>query len=378
MSRNRRRWIGVIVALIAVVVVVRWYINKGRPYTASAMSFDDSSDHLRQTVIVPTLDSPIPDGKSAIWCASFQLAWNRMRDDVTKGPIQLANAQPMADRLNRGDQTEDDIDPANLYAAAGLAKDGIIDRIRGEMAAKFPNAPSPHLDSPAGGAVAYSYLQASAKFDIPYFDNDEPFGFTDSSGNKTVVRSFGIREKDDYAFEQLRGQAKILYRSDDDDRHGTQVSEFIIDPCQTSRPYQLVLARVNRKDSFAATLADVETKIAKSPPKYHSTLNIIDTLLVPNMAWQISHHFTELEGRDQLLLNPGLRGLYLDTAMQTIRFRLDRSGAELSSESKTYYKPTATYFDFNRPFLIMMKKRDGKHPFFVMWVDNAELLQRKP
>ena len=131
-----------------------------------------------------------------------------MRDDVTKGPVQLANAQPIADRLNRGDQTEDDIDPANVYAAAGLAKDGIIDRIRGEMAAKFPNAPSPHLDSPAGGAIAYSYLQASAKFDIPYFDNDEPFGFTDSSGNKTVVRSFGIREKDDYAFEQLRGQPR--------------------------------------------------------------------------------------------------------------------------------------------------------------------------
>ena len=73
MSRNRRRWIGVIVALIAVVVVVRWYINKGRPYTASALSFDDSSDHLRQTVIVPTLDSPIPDGKSAIWCNRFNL-----------------------------------------------------------------------------------------------------------------------------------------------------------------------------------------------------------------------------------------------------------------------------------------------------------------
>ena len=96
---------------------------------------------------------------------------------------------------------------------------------------------------------------------------------------------------------------------------------------------------MNRKDSLAATLADVETKIAKSPPKYHSTLNIIDTLLVPNMAWQISHHFTELEGRDQLLLNPGLRGLYLDTAMQTIRFRLDRAAPNCHRSRKRTISP---------------------------------------
>jgi hypothetical protein len=30
---------------------------------------------------------------------------------------------------------------------------------------------------------------------------------------------------------------------------------------------------------------------------------------------------------------------------------------------------------FDRPFLIYLKKRDAARPFFVMWVDNAELLQ---
>jgi hypothetical protein len=31
-------------------------------------------------------------------------------------------------------------------------------------------------------------------------------------------------------------------------------------------------------------------------------------------------------------------------------------------------------FIFDRPFLIVVKKRGAEHPFFVMWVDNAELL----
>ena len=29
------------------------------------------------------------------------------------------------------------------------------------------------------------------------------------------------------------------------------------------------------------------------------------------------------------------------------------------------------------PFLIAMKRRGATHPFFVMWVDNAELLSKR-
>ena len=62
--------------------------------------------------------------------------------------------------------------------------------------------------------------------------------------------------------------------------------------------------------------------------------------------------------------------------MQMIRFRLDRSGAELASEVQVICRPMATYFVCDRPFLIVVKKRGSKHPFFVMWVDNAELLSK--
>src|SRR5262249_17869316 len=164
---------------------------------------DGTSDQLKETVVVPTLDSPLAEGKSAIWCGSFQLAWNRLKDDVAKGPIQLANAQTTADRLNRADQSEDDLNPEEVFAAAGLAKDGIVERIHSQMARKFPNVPRPELDVPPSGAVAYAYLAASSKYDYPFFENDEPFLFTDSAGKKTSVGSFGIRRKDDYAYHKL-------------------------------------------------------------------------------------------------------------------------------------------------------------------------------
>jgi hypothetical protein len=38
--------------------------------------------------------------------------------------------------------------------------------------------------------------------------------------------------------------------------------------------------------------------------------------------------------------------------------------------------PIPMYYLFDKPFLVYMKKRGAEHPFFVMWVDNAELLDK--
>ena len=84
---------------------------------------------------------------------------------------------------------------------------------------------------------------------------------------------------------------------------------------------------------------------------------IRDVLLVPNLNWEIGHHFPELEGVDKRLLNKGCGGYYVAKAIQRIRFKLDRSGAELASEAQVPCKPSAAYFVCDRPFLIVVKKR---------------------
>jgi hypothetical protein len=381
LSRIGRRGVVILITLIGVSAIGAgwWYWHRHNEQVHSRpLTFDGTSDQLQQTVIVPTLDSPIPDGKSAIWCASFQLAWNRLRDDVVKEPIQLKNAQLIADRLNRAEQSEADVDADGLYAAAGLAKDGIVKRIQSEMRARFPTVPTPDLNVPPDGAVAYAYLRAATKYEYPFFENGEPFMFKDSTGKETAVGSFGIREKDDYAYERLREQVQILYRPREDSRSGLEVPEFILDLCRTSQPYQIVLARIDRKPTLEETLADIDQKLAKkTTDSFVRQVGPNDALLVPNMAWRMRHRFKELEGRDKEFLNPALQRLYLDGAMQTIEFRMDRSGAELASESKILVKPRASFYYVNRPFLVYMKKRDSKHPFFVAWVENAELLEKK-
>ncbi|MHC4439849.1 MAG: hypothetical protein ACYS3S_21030, partial [Planctomycetota bacterium] len=64
-----------------------------------------------------------------------------------------------------------------------------------------------------------------------------------------------------------------------------------------------------------------------------------------------------------------------------IDFALSRTGVVLKSDAIIIIPPRggltgSRHFHFDRPFLIYLKKREpAATPFFVMWVDNAELMQ---
>jgi hypothetical protein len=148
------------------------------------------------------------------------------------------------------------------------------------------------------------------------------------------------------------------------------------------------LAKIDRKQTLADAWAYVEST---STPDVSPSLPPSATLLVPNMDWRVEHHFRELEGPDRILLNPAFQKdpapHFLSVAFQFIQFKMDKTGAAVESgayvesqllnghDEKEDLNPD--HFHFDRPFLIVMKKRDAQHPFFVMWVDNAELLCKR-
>lgn len=340
---------------------------KELPNGSPPRSFEGSSDQLTKSVVVPTLDTPVPDGKSAIWCGAMQVAWNRLRSDVTRVPVRIENAEPDSDRLNRAEFSEKDLDPKTFYAAAGHYKDGIVQRIQQDMAARFPRVRLPQFDESEDGGVAFAYLEAALRFSADYFDNPDKFQFTDSAGKSTAVRSFGIRENEKHLAGKHRSQVGVLFR---------QGGEFALDLCRDSNPHQIVVAKLAWKGTLQATLADLEERAAKEQV---GSLGVEATLLVPNLNYRVEHRFRELEGPDKRFLNPGLRDWYLISVAQVVQFKLDRSGAELASMVDTRFYANGNDHDpnkyhFDRPFLIYMKKRDAKRPFFVMWVANAELL----
>jgi uncharacterized membrane protein len=374
--------------LVAGCAVLPWsgrlhqvfHARSGGAYSPPPVAFQGHSKDLRQTVIVPTLDTPMPEHRNVVWCGTLQLAWNHLGKDVLHGPPQVRGAEEVAARLNRAQLGEGDLPADSYLATAGFAMDGITDKVKAEMRERFQEDVEIEPLDP-GDILAYAYLQASAAFTIPFFDKREPLRFKTAEGQEAKVGAFGIEEKHEYAYRALREQVGILHwlRKNGDYEH---LAEFVVDLCQES-PTQIVVACVPLKATLAEMLDDVKEKTREFARKAGQApfvdecpveFGIRDVLLVPNLNWEVRHHFAELEGTDKRLLNEGFRSYYIARAIQSIRFRLDRSGAELASEAQVPCKPMATYYVCDRPFLIVAKKRGAERPFFVMWVDNAELL----
>jgi len=159
--------------------------------------------------------------------------------------------------------------------------------------------------------------------------------------------------------------------------------EFAIDLCKTSSPNQIILARVQRAETLAETLDRLDQLRAEfddmltPAERYGRTrqFELNDILLVPELNVSVTHRFRELEGNNKRVQNSKCRDYWIEIASQTVRFKLDRSGTELDSwASILKCRGMARAFIFDRPFLIIMKKRTATRPFLVMWIETPELL----
>ncbi len=373
-------FVGVVATAGAFVTTSRgsYYIQRvlgARP----TPTFVGQSDTLKQTVVIPTLDSPSDPGKNVIWCSSFQLAWNEIRDNVIGAPLQVVGAAEVASRLNQASERRTDLEPQSVYAAGGWIRDGIVERIEKDMAAKFPSQELPDFNDykEMGGILAYSYLTAHVPFTHPFRQVDGGFAFADSQGRETNVRGFGLWQAFLSRYEKIREQIEVLYVGwEDPDEPWGPMKEYALDLGRHTEPYQVVVAVVEPKGTLAETYEHLQYGIEqfKKRGDYERARGFqeADELQVPELFYRVDHRFAELIGKTVANV-----GMPIVEAMQTIEFRLDRSGALLESQALIAIAATPREFLFDRPFLIYMKKRDAERPFFVMWVDNAELLVRR-
>jgi hypothetical protein len=350
------------------------------------LTFEGSSQELKATEVVPTLDTPIPKGKNAIWCASFPSAWKAL-EELAGEPIRFRERPEMAGQLNAADDPRPHIPPASLYTASGWNQQGITNQIWRDLEQRFPGKKAPTFEAITPDSfVAYAYLEANVRFPIPYDQNPQPLVFAEGGGNQVEIHSFGVSKDNHNDRDKIWKQPRVLFRKGEP---GDDDFEFALDLCSSSPTSQVVVARIAAQPTLEGALARVESGIAAMPELIEQRsarsgsrmgdrlleFNSTDALWVPDFHWSISHRFLQLEGSE--FTNAKLRGQRMDIAQQDIRFCLDRSGATLRSEAKTEKSAIPTNFFFERPFLVYMKKRGAPIPYFAMWVDNAELLRRR-
>jgi hypothetical protein len=227
------RLIRIEVLIVAFVVLLVFSLLPGacRQTKTHARATEVDSKNLKQTVVVATLDCPLPEHKNAIWCATFQMAWDKLKQDIIGEPIQIPAAQELADRLNRSQFPTGSIEEKSYYAAAGPVKNGIIEQIQKEMKRRFPSEPVPTFDSRYGTlpdvVLAYAYLNVDVGFQHPYYVYRRGFGFLGSDGVGTEVTAFCAQAlRQTSASQGVRDQVEVLYY---DSGGSSGVPQFAVD-----------------------------------------------------------------------------------------------------------------------------------------------------
>ncbi len=328
-----------------------------------------TSGEQGQTTVAAHMEEAIKQGENLLFCSTFQLAWNELKYRVVGEHIRLTGDPLMAKFLNKRTAIKEDLSEDCHVAMAGFGNEGIVKKIRKALEDKFgDDAPEGPVGIADDKILAYAYLCKNLRFDEEFEGLKAPVVFHSKDRN-TKVQAFGIEKYSYGKHKELGKQVEILEYKDD--------SEFIIRLKSVSPEDEIILAKVKPGDTLLATIEEVLARVEQGRAW---PLSKGDTLQVPKFDFDIEHSYSELI--DRFLENKGFEKQRLVMAMQCIRFKLDQKGAVLKSEARirTDVPEASTRprrFVFDRPFLLYLKEKGAKYPYFAMWVENTELMVKE-
>lgn len=330
------------------------------------------SKKLKTTIITPHMKQEIKEGENIIFCSTFQLAWNEMKDSIIKADIKLQDEPPVVGYLNNGLSTKSDISDEDYVAIGGFAKDNIIEKINSTLAIKFNNeAPlvSETFNNP-DDIFIYSFLYKNLKFGKEFESLKTPLAFN-SQGNLSNVKAFGINEYSKKKHIEMGQQVEVLYY----ERRGYDSINLIIKLKPESLKDEIILAKIQPENTLLETI-EKTTKMISSSIINKNSLQDEDELKIPKLNFDITHSYIQL--LHKLFLNKGFELHNIKNAQQDIYFKLDEKGAILKSASilSGFFNKLSNgrSLVFNEPFLIYLKEQGANYPYFAIWVDNPELM----
>ena len=304
---------------------------------------NDKNDKTQIKVnVVPTLISKLEN--NSIWCSTFQLIWNDLKDEIVKDDVVLLNDennQTVLD-LNKKTFTTNDISDKYYYKKYGFMTLDLKHEIEKNIMDKFQEK-SDILDSMYFEPNSKNYLLYAMLYRKFEFNN--PFDILDDY-------NFGINNQSDSI---LDSNVKVLYYND--------YNNYAV-KIETKDNDELILIKgKNDKNNFL---------------EIYNELNLInqsnflndDTISISNFNFSLITNYKELENK--IIKNTDF---VISSAIQTINFDLDNKGGKVKSEAAITFKNTSVagrYFNFTDNYVLFLKEKDKDKPYFAMKIDNIE------
>lgn len=303
---------------------------------------------LKQTAMVATLESKLPQDKNAIYTSSLLYAWEQV--GVLLG----------------GKTVVKEADTSEFY---------LINNSRSYLKTLKPGEYSAeaHYDDDA--------IIATASFNklLPFAVEMQKLG--NMRFNNQLVKAFGI-------VNYIEGQAKavrIWYYQND--------NNFVVSlKCQNSEHEIYFYKSTSYKPTMAKVFSDMKElksrdfKIKRRiDDDWKFKFGEEDKLIIPELRFNILANYTNIAGHTFYCKDTVHT---LIEATQRTAFVLNEKGAIVESEAYgvtdsagapvAHEKPHPKKLVFNGPFAIFIQRKNADNPYFAMMVNNTELMLRKP
>ena len=323
---------------------------------------EDSSGKI-STVL--TLEDEIQ--ADTIWCGTFQLIWNDLKNDLAKQDIVFSPQLEVAENLNKGTFTVDDISEEFYYKKIGIPSIELKEEIEKAIKEKF-NETSNILDDfdweNARPEDYFLYVMLKKEFEFETeFEEVENGKF----GEYDDIEFFGI-ETDETG--SLRGQVQVLYYDSKDD--------FAI-KLKTKQNDEVILCKNPEGNTFNEIYQNILTK--QSEYDGEDYLQEGELLKIPNIKIDEKNEITEVENKSFLFSNGD--EYKISKALQTIEFELDRKGGRITSEAGMMVQRQSIEFEpeekreffIDNTFAIFLIEEEKDTPYFAGLINDITKFQ---
>ena len=355
--------------IITLVFVVLAIVSLALIYIFRIRKNNKSIPVTEGVAVVPTFDDEISSDSS--YCATFQLVWNDMKNEIIKKDIVFNPEEIMATNLNKESFTEDMISDSYYFKAFGPKTIKLKEEIVNGIKEKF-NQTSDILDDFDWGEDALDDpdLRRYFFYTMLYreFEYKQRFTVLENSnfGNYEDVKYFGVASN---SSSEVRNQIIVLFYNSKDD--------FAIK--LTTKSNDEVIFYKNPKGK---TFNEIYSNMTNDANKYTGSKNFSykDTFKVPMINFNVKREYNELQNNP--FYDDENREYVIEKAVQTINFKLDEKGGRVKSEAAIDTNVTSApvkesrNFNVDDTFAIFLKESSRDMPYFAARIDNIKKYQQ--
>ena len=296
-----------------------------------------------------------------VWGLAMNLAWNELNENILHEKLKLKTedkvALEMADKFNHAPFTKNDLDEKSYYLKSGYGQ-RTIDLINKESRAKFPGKSFEDLNVRLNerDIISYAYFLKEVEYLTRFTEKDVSF-------EKEKVKGFYARN-----LEQRENIGILKYWDDD---------RFIINLKLKDDGDELILAKGFAREDPEEALTKINTYKRERP----SWMSNDDQFAMPKLHLNHRRDYIRLTGK--FLANEGFEKYFLAQMFENIKFDMDHKGARVENEAGIVVgagwggqKPKIKKFILDKPFWVLMKRKNSQLPYFVLGVQNSELMEK--